>query len=132
MDEVVADYDFSKEIETDKLDLLGIEQQVLTSGIRYNKELSFFIDGPLNGAHDSHELVGFAFIFLFHGFLPSRPTYHSNYPISCTNNDYVGDINLVMAYQPVFARCGLPYSITHPKDHQGVPMEDQWKGKRGP
>ena len=31
-DEVVTDYDFSKEIETDKLDLLGIEQQELTSG----------------------------------------------------------------------------------------------------
>jgi len=27
LDEVVSDYDFSKEIETSKFDLLGIEQQ---------------------------------------------------------------------------------------------------------
>ena len=44
LDEVVTDYDFSKEIETDKLDLLGIEQQELTSGMMNLEEMSQFID----------------------------------------------------------------------------------------
>ena len=44
MDEVVANYDFSKEIETDKLDLLGIEQQELTSGMLNLKEMAIFIE----------------------------------------------------------------------------------------
>jgi hypothetical protein len=44
LDEVVTDYDFSKEIETDKLDLLGIEQQELTSGMMNFEEMAKFID----------------------------------------------------------------------------------------
>jgi hypothetical protein len=44
LDEVVTDYDFSKEIETDKLDLLGIEQQELTSGMMNLEEMDQFID----------------------------------------------------------------------------------------
>ena len=44
LDEVVTDYDFSKEIETDKLDLLGIEQQELTSGMMNLDEMAQFID----------------------------------------------------------------------------------------
>jgi len=41
--EVVADYDFSKEIETDKLDLLGIKQQELTSGMMNLEEMARFV-----------------------------------------------------------------------------------------
>ena len=44
LDEVVADYDFSKEIETDKLDLLGIAQQELTSGMMNLDKMAQFID----------------------------------------------------------------------------------------
>ena len=44
LDEVVTDYDFSKEIETNKLDLLGIEQQELTSGMMSLDEIAQFID----------------------------------------------------------------------------------------
>ena len=44
LDEVVTDYDFGKEIETDKLDLLGIEQQELTSGMMNFEEMAKFID----------------------------------------------------------------------------------------
>ena len=40
----MADYDFSKEIETDKLDLLGIEQQELTSGMLSLEEMAIFIE----------------------------------------------------------------------------------------
>ena len=40
----MTDYDFSKEIETDKLDLLGIEQQRLTSGMMNLDEMARFID----------------------------------------------------------------------------------------
>ena len=46
--EVVADYDFTKEIETDKLDLLGIEQQELTSGMMNLKEMARFIESNEN------------------------------------------------------------------------------------
>jgi hypothetical protein len=49
LDEVVADYDFGKEIETDKLELLGIEQQELTSGMMNLDEMARFID---NNKHD--------------------------------------------------------------------------------
>ena len=49
LDEVVADYDFSEEIETDKLELLGIEQQELTSGMMNLDEMARFID---NNKHD--------------------------------------------------------------------------------
>ena len=48
MAEVVADYDFTKEIETDKLDLLGIEQQELTSGMMDLKEMARFIESNEN------------------------------------------------------------------------------------
>jgi len=48
LDEVVTDYDFSKEIETDKLDLLGIEQQELTSGMMDLDEMAQFIDSHEN------------------------------------------------------------------------------------
>lgn len=44
LDEVVADYDFKKEIETDKLDLLGIAQQELTSGMMDLDNMAQFID----------------------------------------------------------------------------------------
>ena len=44
MDEVVSNYDFSKEIETDKVDLLGIEQQELTSGMLSLEEMAIFIE----------------------------------------------------------------------------------------
>ena len=46
--EVVADYDFSKEIETDKLDLLGIKQQELTSGMMNLEEMARFIEDNKN------------------------------------------------------------------------------------
>ena len=48
LDEVVADYDFGKEIETDKLELLGIEQQELTSGMMNLDEMAQFIDNNKN------------------------------------------------------------------------------------
>ena len=44
LDEVVTGYDFKKEIETDKLDLLGIEQQELTSGMMNLEEMAQFIE----------------------------------------------------------------------------------------
>jgi hypothetical protein len=44
LDEVMTDYDFSKEIETDKLDLFGIEHQRLTSGMMNLDEMARFID----------------------------------------------------------------------------------------
>ena len=46
--EVVADYDFSKEIETDKLDLLGIKQQELTSGMMNLEEMARFVEDNEN------------------------------------------------------------------------------------
>jgi len=46
--EVVADYDFSKEIETDKLDLLGIKQQALTSGMMNLEEMARFVEDNEN------------------------------------------------------------------------------------
>ncbi len=42
--EVVADYDFSKEIETAEAELLGIAQQELTSGVMDLDEMARFID----------------------------------------------------------------------------------------
>ena len=44
LDEVVADYDFSNEVETDRLELLGIDQQELTSGMMDFDEMARFID----------------------------------------------------------------------------------------
>ena len=43
-DEVKSNYDFSKEIETDKLELLGIKQQELTSGMMNLEEMERFIE----------------------------------------------------------------------------------------
>ena len=43
-DEVKSNYDFSKEIETDKLELLGIKQQELTSGMMSLEEMERFIE----------------------------------------------------------------------------------------
>jgi len=51
--EVVADYDFSKEIETDKLDLLGIKQQELTSGMMNLEEMARFIEDNENDVYSS-------------------------------------------------------------------------------
>ena len=48
LDEVVANYDFSRKIETDKLELLGIEQQELTSGIMDLEEMARFIESNEN------------------------------------------------------------------------------------
>ena len=48
LDEVVTDYDFSKEIETDKLDLLGIKQQELTSGMMNLEEMARFVEDNEN------------------------------------------------------------------------------------
>ena len=44
LDEVVTGYDFKKEVETDRLDLLGIEQQKLTSGMMNLEEMERFIE----------------------------------------------------------------------------------------
>ena len=44
LNEVVASHDFKKEIETNKLDLLGIEQQGLTSGMMNLEEMARFIE----------------------------------------------------------------------------------------
>ncbi len=44
LDEVVTGYDFKKEVETDRLDLLGIEQQELTSGMMNLEEMERFIE----------------------------------------------------------------------------------------
>ena len=46
--EVVADYDFSKEIETDKLDLLDIKQQELTSGMMNLEGMARFVEDNEN------------------------------------------------------------------------------------
>ena len=50
LDEVLADYDFKKEVETDKLELLGIEQQKLTSGMMDLNEMALFIESHENDA----------------------------------------------------------------------------------
>ena len=44
LDEVVSNYDFSKEIETAEAELLGIAQQELTSGVMDLDEMARFID----------------------------------------------------------------------------------------
>jgi len=44
LDEVVSNYDFSKEIETAEAELLGIAQQELTSGMMNLDEMAQFID----------------------------------------------------------------------------------------
>ena len=44
LDEVVSNYDFSKEIETAKAELLGIAQQGLTAGMMNLDEMARFID----------------------------------------------------------------------------------------
>lgn len=44
LDEVVSNYDFSKEIETGEAELLGIAQQELTSGVMDLDEMAQFID----------------------------------------------------------------------------------------
>ncbi len=44
MEEVLTDYDFKKEVETDKLELLGIEEQKLTSGMMDLDEMARFIE----------------------------------------------------------------------------------------
>ena len=43
LDEVVAGYDFSKEVETDKSDLLGIKEQALTAGMMDLNKMSQFV-----------------------------------------------------------------------------------------
>ena len=48
LDEVLASYDFKKEVETDKLELLGIEQQKLTSGMMDLNEMARFIENHEN------------------------------------------------------------------------------------
>ena len=50
LDEVAAGYDFKKEVETDKLELLGIEQQKLTSGMMDLNEMALFIESHENDA----------------------------------------------------------------------------------
>ena len=45
LDEVLAEYDFKKEVKTDMLELLGIEQQKLTPGMMNLDEMAQFIDG---------------------------------------------------------------------------------------
>ena len=44
LDKVLADYDFKKEVETDKLELLGIEQQKFTSGMMDLNEMARFLE----------------------------------------------------------------------------------------
>jgi hypothetical protein len=44
LDEVLAEYDFKKEVETDQLELLGIDQQKLTPGMMDLDEMARFID----------------------------------------------------------------------------------------
>jgi hypothetical protein len=44
LDEVLASYDSKKEVETDKLELLGIEQQKLTSGMMDLNGMARFIE----------------------------------------------------------------------------------------
>jgi len=44
LDEVMTGYNFKKEVETDRLDLLGIKQQELTPGIMDLNEMAQFID----------------------------------------------------------------------------------------
>ena len=48
LNEVLAGYDFKKEVETDTLELLGIEQQKLTSGMMDLDEMARFIDSHEN------------------------------------------------------------------------------------
>jgi hypothetical protein len=48
LDEVLADYDFKTEVETEKLDLLGIEQQKLTSGMMDLNRMAQFIESHEN------------------------------------------------------------------------------------
>ena len=48
LDEVVTGYDFKKEVETDRLDLLGIKEQALTPGIMDLDQMSKFINSHEN------------------------------------------------------------------------------------
>ncbi len=48
LDEVVANYDFKKEIKTDKPELLGIELQKITSGMMNIDEMAQFIEKHKN------------------------------------------------------------------------------------
>ena len=48
LDEVVANYDFKKEIKTDKSELLGIELQKITSGMMNIDEMAQFIEKHKN------------------------------------------------------------------------------------
>lgn len=48
LDEVLADYDFKKEVKTDKEELLGIEQQKITSGMMNLEEMARFIESHEN------------------------------------------------------------------------------------
>ena len=48
LEEVLTDYDFKKEVETDKLELLGIEEQKLTAGMMDLYEMARFIESHEN------------------------------------------------------------------------------------
>ncbi len=48
LDEAVANYDFKKEIKTDKSELLGIELQKITSGMMNMDEMAQFIEKHKN------------------------------------------------------------------------------------
>jgi hypothetical protein len=48
LDEVLADYDFNKEVDTDKLELLGIENQKASPGIMNLAQMAQFIESHEN------------------------------------------------------------------------------------
>ncbi len=48
LDEVITNYDFKKDIETDKLDLLGIKEQTLTPGMMNLNQMAEFIESHKN------------------------------------------------------------------------------------